>query len=236
VEPVIKLVFMLITLVSATPFEIQPTLDHLNEKATKKSENLYIMDKLQIRTLVTGVGMTLTALQMGLYLAKEEPDLVINVGVAGALNPILELGEVVHLISDRFGDLGVEEVDGSFLDVHELGLIKGNDDPFQKGILHNKAADEFEFLPKVHGITVNTVHGYQSSITAFKKQFNADVETMESAAFFLACLQTKNSFLAIRSISNYVEPRNRKSWKLGLAIDNINQVLIEILNNLRAKN
>lgn len=227
---------MLLTLVSATPFEIKPTLDYLEQNAQKKAENLFVLDQLQIRILITGVGLTLTALQMGLYLAKERPDLVINAGVAGAINQDLNLGDVVQVISEQFGDLGAEDIDGSFLDIHSMGLIAPNDTPFKEGVLHDTEGDKFSFLPKVKGVSVNKVHGHEKSIESFKKQYPVDIETMEGAAFFLACLQTSSSFLAIRSISNYVEPRNRDGWKLGLAIDQLNQVLLKIFNNFLFKN
>ena len=57
---------------------------------------------------------------------------------------------------------------------------------------------------------------------------------MEGAAFFYACLLAKIPFLEIRSISNYVEARNRETWNLPLAINNLNQILIEILEAFRA--
>ena len=39
-------------------------------------------------------------------------------------------------------------------------------------------------------------------------------------------------FLQIRSISNYVETRNRENWNIPLAIQNLNQVLTEMLQAL----
>ncbi len=227
---------MLITIVSATPFEIQPTIDYLTEKGKVESPNLYVLEECKIRILITGVGMTLTALQLGLYLAKEQPNLLINAGVAGAFSKEVSLGDVVHVVSERFGDLGAEDKDGSFIDIHEMGLIKSNDAPFEEGVLLNKQADKFDFLPKVRGITINTVHGQSDSITAFKAKYTVDVETMEGVAFFLAALQTNTPFLAIRSISNYVEARNRDAWELGLAITKLNETLIGFINNFIDKN
>ncbi len=226
---------MLITIVSATPFEIAPTVKYLKEEFDEKDIGLYEKDKLMIRTLVTGVGMPLTAFQLGLYLGKEQPSLLINAGVAGAFNKSLELGAVVNVISDRFGDLGVEEADGSFTDIHEMGLINPNDKPFEQGVLNNKNSEAFNFLKKVSGITINKVHGESASIQQFEKKYSVDVETMEGAAFFMASLQTEVNFLAIRSISNYVESRNRSAWKLELAIDNLNEVLKEIINGFMKK-
>jgi futalosine hydrolase len=166
---------------------------------------------------------------MGKLLAQNEYDLAINVGIAGAFDRKLNMGDVVHVISDRFADLGVEEADGSFTDMHDLGLIKPNTPPFKNGTLVDENSEAFQFLPKVKGLTVNKVHGYTPSIEAIQKKYEADIESMEGAAFFLACQLAKVSFLQIRSISNYVESRNRENWNLPLAIENLNKTLLEIL-------
>jgi futalosine hydrolase len=226
---------MLLTIVSATPFEIAPITKYLKERFDGIDLGLFQKDKLTIRTIITGVGMPLTAFQLGLYLAKEQPDLLINAGVAGAFKKDIALGAVVNIISDRFGDLGVEEADGTFTDVHEMGLIQQDDVPFKKGVLHNIGDPNTTFLPQVSGVTINKVHGSENSIKQFLKKYPVDIESMESAAVFLACLQSNIDFLAIRSISNYVERRNRAAWKLDLAIENLNEVLKQIIESLLQK-
>ncbi len=55
------------------------------------------------------------------------------------------------------------------------------------------------------------------------------METMESAGVFYVCLMEKVNFLAIRAISNFVEPRNKEAWNIPLAIANLNRVLFEII-------
>jgi futalosine hydrolase len=190
---------------------------------------LFQKEELEVTMLVTGVGMTLTALNLGSLFAKQRFDLAINAGIAGAYSTSnLSIGEVVNVVSERFADLGVEEADGRFTDVHELGLLDANAAPFTNGELLNPSAG-FDFLPKAKGLTVNKVHGYQPSIDAILGKYQADVESMETAAFFLACLMATQPFLAIRSISNFVETRNRDAWDLPLAIKNLNDVLIDMV-------
>ncbi|MBK8564227.1 MAG: hypothetical protein IPN76_13040 [Saprospiraceae bacterium] len=81
-------------------------------------------------------------------------------------------------------------------------------------------------------MTVNKVHGFQPSIDAVLKQYPSDVESMEGAAFFLACLMAGQPFLEIRSISNLVEARNREAWDLPKAIQQLNNVLIEMVGTM----
>ena len=85
-------------------------------------------------------------------------------------------------------------------------------------------------LPKAIGITVNKVHGISDSIAELETCFDADVESMEGGAAMYACAKENINFIEIRTISNKVEPRNRANWNIPLAIENLNQTLIAIIN------
>ncbi|MDX1939402.1 MAG: futalosine hydrolase [Saprospiraceae bacterium] len=215
-----------ILIVSATAFEIAPLLEYLKKNFIEHEPFHFQKGEKSVAVLITGVGLPLTAYAMGKVLATKRYDLAINAGIAGAFNRELPIGEVVELISERFGDLGVEEADGSFTDIHTLGLIDPNQTPFQNGILQNP--NPGNFLPTVKGFSVNKVHGFEPNIEAIRQRFPADVETMEGAAFFYACLIENQKFLAIRAISNYVESRNRENWNIPLAIENLNEIILEI--------
>jgi len=217
---------------SATPFEVAPFRQYLNDQFWPHSDILFQKEELEIKLLVTGVGMTVTAFNLGGLFAKQRFDLAINAGIAGAFSRSLSIGDVVNVTSERFADLGVEEADGRFTDIHELGLVDANAPPFTEGELLNSNAAGFDFLPKCKGLTINKVHGYQPSIDALRSKYDADVESMEGAAFFLACLLAGQPFLQIRSVSNYVETRNRAAWDLPKAITNLNEVLIELVKTM----
>ncbi|MCR9289558.1 MAG: futalosine hydrolase [Bacteroidetes bacterium] len=220
---------MKLLIVSATPFEIAPLINHLGQNFEKKTESVFSKNELEITILITGVGIAYTGYSLGKLLTQNTYDFAINVGIAGAFNRNLKIGEVVQVISERFGDLGVEEADGTFTDMHELGLLPPNDPPFENGLLLDKNSEAFQFLKKVNGLTINKVHGYTNSIEAIQKKYAVDIESMEGAAFFLACKLEEIPFLQIRSISNYVESRNRENWNLPLAIENLNKTVIEML-------
>jgi futalosine hydrolase len=55
---------------------------------------------------------------------------------------------------------------------------------------------------------------------------------MEGIAFFHACLHHSLDFLELRSISNYVESRNRAAWNIPLAIQNVNNLVIRYFADL----
>lgn len=223
---------MNILIVSATSFEIAPFIKYLEEKAEKASFFDFKLNGHTIYPLVTGVGALNTAFGMARYKGLEEADIAINVGVAGAYYPSLKKGEVVEILTDRFADLGIEEADGSFTDVFDLGLTKAEQYPYTRGWIRNTKNKYKTKLKPVIGLTVNKVHGTTESIDKIKSKYDADVESMEGAGFLYACRMAEINCNQIRAISNHVEPRNKNNWKIELAIDNLNKELIRFITEL----
>lgn len=221
---------MRLLLVAATPFEIVPLLSWFETDWSVHPEQGFEKHGVIVQPLITGVGMVATTWQLGVCFAENRPDLAINAGIAGALDLNLQIGNVLNVTSERFGDLGVEEADGGFTDLFELGLQEPDHLPFSNALLQNPQVAHGGFLPQASGLTVQKVHGSATSIAAVRRKYpDAQVESMEGAAFFYACLQAKVAFWQIRSISNLVEPRNREGWNLPLAIHNLNETLRQML-------
>ena len=210
---------MKILVVSATEKEIFPALNKI------KSFN---RDYLVVDVLVTGIGAVFTTYLLSRKLSEKEYDLVINAGIAGSFNPDLNIGDTVYVESDQFADLGIEHKD-EFYTVFEKGFLPKNQFPFKNALLENPYDFDFD-LKKVSAITVNTTHGCKKNIDLFKNKFKADIETMEGAGFFYVCLNEGVKFLQIKSISNYVEERDEAKWNIPLAIKNLNQQLLEIID------
>jgi len=221
---------MKILIVAATEFEIAPTIDFLKNKATKKGSEFFL-NKNSIQILFTGVGVPAVIYGLLKKFSKEDFDLVIQAGIAGTFSLNNPIGFVVEVVSDRFADIGVEENDGNFTSVFEMELSNANHFPYTDGWLKNNTISDFTNLKKVNGITVNTASGTQTNIDKIKNKYpKAEIETMEGAAFHFICLQEQKSFFQIRSISNLVEPRNKKNWNIKHAIYQLNSVVIEFLS------
>jgi futalosine hydrolase len=220
-----------IVVVAATKMEMLPLLRQWEPYEVPDAPGLYNVEMRSVRLLITGVGMTATAFALGQYLERYPATrLVINAGIAGALDTRLELGSVVHVVTERFGDLGADDATGQFIDFTQNGLIPSDEPPFSGGRLINSMASDAAFLPNVHGITVQRVHGEASGIEAFQRQYpDVQVESMEGAAVFYACLQAGVPFLQIRAISNYVEARNVARWVIGPAVTNLCKTLTELV-------
>jgi futalosine hydrolase len=189
----------------------------------------YTYGGASVTVCITGVGLPLTAFALGRHLATHRYDLLVQAGVAGAIDRQLALAQVVEVVSECFADVGVEEADGTFTSATAMGLIAADAPPFAQGRLW-KGDTSAVFLPQVHGISVNTVHGQTESVLRTMAQYPfAQVESMEGAAFFYAALLSGCRFVQVRSISNYVERRQRENWRLHEAIASLNVVLQEML-------
>ncbi len=223
---------MKVLIVAATSYEIAPFFDFMDKKGTKKSFFEYEYRGHSIYPLVTGVGALNTAFSIARYKGTEEVDIVINVGIAGAFEGKYLPGDVVEIVMDRFADLGVEESDGSFTDVFDLDLINKDQYPYDDGWIRNKKPKLNPGLPEVRGLTVNKVTGTVRSIAEIRDKYTADVESMEGAGFLYACRMLDVHCHQIRGISNMIEPRNKQNWRIDHAIDNVNEVLIQMLNTL----
>jgi len=217
---------MNILIVSATQFEVKPLLDYLHITGTEigiHKGSIQIQEN-SVTVLITGIGMVNTAYMMGKY-NKSSYDLVINVGVCGSFNRNLDLGELVNITEDILSELGAENSD-TFLTYDQLNL-EG------KHIFKNRFIAKHKLIHQLKegkGITVNTIHGNETSILKVTELYNPDIESMEGAAFFAACEQNITDFIQIRSVSNYVEKRDKSKWNMPLAIENLNNFLITLLN------
>ncbi len=218
---------MKILVVSATQFEVKPLLDFLGIALPTTGMNNANIDfeNKDIQVLITGVGMVNTAFMMGRYI-NSLYDIVINVGVCGAFDRQLELGQLVHITSDILSEMGAEDGD-EFLTYDKLNL-PGEHIFSENYTISNPFIDS---LKKVKGITVNTVHGNEININKVQQLYHPDVESMEGAAFFAGCTRAGGDFIQIRAISNYVEKRDKSKWQMPLAIKNLNDFLINFINS-----
>jgi futalosine hydrolase len=237
--------------VSATTFEIRPFLSACTlQKQEGDFLSRYVFRNFTLDVLIPGVGIMLTAFHLGRQLTAQHYDFAINAGIAGTFNKNIPMGTVVNVTEDCISELGAE--DGTnFLSVFELGLMDPDTFPYRNGKLVNtnirgwgmgdgrsemgkQGVERFlkiaEKLPQVSGITVNTAHGSIEGVERVIKQFNADIESMEGAAFIYACQASHIPCLQIRAISNHVEERNKSKWDMDLALKNLNFFLIGLFN------
>jgi futalosine hydrolase len=162
-----------------------------------------------------------------------KPDFAINSGIAGSFTDLVSTGEVVIAVNECFADLGIEDKD-SFHTLAEAGLEGAEDYPFVNGWIaaDKKIISRFNYLKPVKSITVNTATGSDTTIGRLVEKFKPDIETMEGASFFYLCRREAIPFMAVRSISNRIEPRNKAGWNIKLALDNLAASLYDVFLTL----
>ncbi len=217
-------------LVAATENEVNSLLQNFTFQEEHELYSRFRFNKHQIDVLITGVGMVYTTFYLTRLLNTKKYDWVINAGIAGSFAPDIAVGQVVNVIQETMADLGIETSTG-FHTLFEENISNPFQPPFKEGTLNtiyhfHRLAD----LKKVKGITVNTVHGNEKTIAQVKNKFNPQIESMEGAAVFLVCLMQNQPFIEIRSISNRIEKRDKSAWDIPLAIKNLTNALLEIID------
>jgi hypothetical protein len=199
----------------------------------KELECLPPILRKEAHTLVTGVGipLTLVRLQDALYHKFKRPPgvthslppiTVVQVGIAGAFpESVLEMGQVVQVSQDVYGDLGFEipthtEDQEPFLPLEATQFAEGYHQPYSFKLLPNSN------LASVRAITVQTCTGTESTAHQRRKIFGADIETMEGAPV-VQILQTTDRAFQIRSISNRVGLRDINTKKIQIALNSLTE-------------
>ena len=182
-----------------------------------------------LSVLITGVGSPRTVYSLTKTLSESSFDRVVNLGVAGSFRKHFQPGILLEITEDRFADIGIDD-NGSFMSIFDSGLCDKDRFPFRDGKLIN-SSPILEGIQKAKGITVNTVSGSEKIIRDWVNKYDHDVESMEGAAVLMVCLIEDVPLVQVRSVSNYVTPRNRGTWKLEEAIDSLNKWLISFVSN-----
>jgi futalosine hydrolase len=205
---------MKILVVAATDIEIAP----------------FLAQNAMTDTLITGVGAPACMYALTKSLLQNRYDFVVQAGIAGTFKNQYPLGQTFAVKTDLFADLGIHEKE-TFFTLFEKGFANENAFPNTNGRMENESENYFSLKP-VNAITINTVSDSLVQTELYKKKFDADIESMEGAAFHYVCIQEKIPFLQIRSISNFVGERVKTNWKMKEAIDSLNESLIRIVNDL----
>ena len=198
----------------------------------KKAGNLfsYQTQNHTIELLITGVGSVNTTYCLQNYLQHKQPEIVIQYGIAGIKQNFIELGNCFFIVEDCFADVGVFEY-GEYKNLFDMNLANADEMPFTTQKLMNNTTCNLKIaaLQKASSRSVNLIEGDETRLHLLNKKYDTDAESMEGAAFHFVMLQTKIPFLQIRSASNIIGERDKSKWKMKLAIDKINEVVLNII-------
>jgi futalosine hydrolase len=221
-------------LVTATAFEVQPTLLAQGLKGGAIS-GLGVAGTLvqseRFDCLVTGVGQLQCAAHLSALLARNRYHAVVQAGLAGSFKATYPKLSVVCVAEELLADLGAES-NGSYLDLIEIGLLQGHQAPFVNGALQANEGGLFDScsLPRVRSVTVNRTLGDHRSIGWVEGRYAPDIVNMEGAAMFYVCLLAGVPFLELRAVSDMVGPRDKAQWDIPGAVAALNAELGRVLN------
>jgi len=224
-----------IVIIAATKKEVEPLLLKM-DKVMYTPQGDYMIEcyykQLRVIFVITGVGMVATT-RFTTVTREIKREATFNIGICGSFNRNLEIGTVVNVVEDCIAELGAEDGE-DFLTLEEMGINEPSrfdvSMPMEKDF--NPVVD---LLPKVNGITVNTVHGNEKSIDKVVARLHPMVESMEGAGFFYSSTHNIEPYAQIRAVSNFVEQRNKNAWNIPLAINNLTDKMIEILDYFNLK-
>ena len=213
-------------IISATEAECAPVL-HEMTRCKAISPCLYsgIFHEHPVEVLFTGIGVVATTFRLTQTLMRRPYCRAISIGIAGSFTDDIAIGETVQITEDCFADVGIDD-NGQFRSLREEGLTC--DDVDGEFIINPFPLPSFH--RKVRGITVQTASGTKNRIDELTRRFHPQVETMENAAFFYVCRMMQIPFASFRAISNSVEPRNRKNWRIAEAVESVHETLVNLLN------
>jgi len=125
-------------------------------------------------------------------------------------------------------------MNGEFLTQFEKKWLNENEFPFKNGFLQTNFTliKQISQLSKVRGITVNTISNNPEILKNRRIKFNADIETMEGAAFMYVCLNENIECIQIRAISNKMIENEIFKLNVENSVSKLNSFIIDFINSL----
>lgn len=172
-----------------------------------------------VQLAVTGVGLLATMFNLMKLIKEDNPDILIQFGIAGTFNNSAPIGTAVAVKSDCVAEMGVWENE-TYADIFDMGLTAANTPPFDGKRITNPHLNLFKAagLPEAVAVSVNRISTNPREIALYKDHYEAEIESMEGAALHFAGVSLQIPFLQIRGISNLVGERNKTNWKINEAM------------------
>ena len=192
--------------------DIEYNTGYYSDRNTEKPD-------IQVDILTTGIGMVNAAIKTTEFLAKERPDIIINVGCAGAHDETLNLGDVVigekclstsNLIIDRKNDIHHYGMRCSSTNTDCIKQWNADSDllnfiNYEKYDELKTYKDDNKSIVK-HGV-IGSSDIWLDNIPRVKWSqnfFGTDCEEMEAASIAQVAYLHEIPFMAIKDISNSV--------------------------------
>lgn len=224
---------MKIGIITATCEEIRAIKKYIDNIKVEKVYDLefYIGNIFEHQVIVceSGVGKVNASRTTQVLIDRYDVNYVFNMGVAGAVNEKLKIGDIVV---------------GKYLVQHDFDITKFN---HEKGYIPNvgtkiMASDTLLNLLEVDdGLVVGTIATGDIFCTdknmslKIHNKFNADCVEMEGGAIAQVCYLSKIPFLVLRSISDVVNGTNEIDYDKFVvnSANKVAQILVKIISKIK---
>ncbi|WP_338750279.1 5'-methylthioadenosine/S-adenosylhomocysteine nucleosidase [Bacillus sp. FJAT-52991] len=198
---------MKIAIIGAMEEEVTILRDHMDIKQVETIANseytIGTMNSAEVVLLRSGIGKVNAAMTTSVLLQHFQPDVIINTGSAGGLNPDLNVGDVVISTEVRHHDVDVTAFGYEYGQVPQLPAAFQADEKLLNIALN--CAKEEEGIQVVKGL-IATGDSFMSDperVKFISTKFN-DLQAveMEAAAIAQVAHQFSTPFVVIRSLSD----------------------------------
>ena len=193
----------------------------------------------------TGLGAVNTAHAVTRSLEAQSPDVVMQIGVAGAyVGGCLQVGDLAVAAEEVYGDLGVVTPDG-WRPADESGIplavVEGTalfnrvpvDEALGRRAVEILRASDTGRVERGPFVTVQSCSGTVALGAERERRVpGALCESMEGAAAAHVCTLYGVPFVEVRGISNAVEDRDLSHWDLPLASRRAQEAALRLLKEL----
>ncbi len=226
-----------IGIVVAIEEEMKAILNIMSETKVEQVYNLrFIEGKIQQIECVlirSGVGKVNAARATQIMISKYDLQYVINIGVGGSINPLLDIGDVLIAKQVVQHDFDVTAFG------HSKGYISGVGDKIECDIqLVNEIEQIIQSIPersyKIKMGVIATGDIFCTEVwmkDKIRAKFDADVVDMECAAIAQVCYLDNIPFIGIRGISDTPNGKNSKTFDENVKVvsKRCSNILKEIL-------
>ena len=226
-----------IGIIVAIDEEREEILDMMKDTEVKQVYNLrFIQGTIEGKKCIlikSGIGKVNAARAAQTMLDHFKVDYVINLGGAGSLNSLLDIGDVVIAKKVIQHDFDITAFGHSKGYITGVGaFIESNPDLVEEFGSVLEETPEKNYKIKLGIVATGDIFCTESWMKdKIRAKFNADVEDMECAAIAQVCYLSEKPFIAIKSISNTLKGDNAISYSnnVKLASKRCANVLKEFL-------
>lgn len=184
----------------------------------------------EIDVCETGFGIFQTTFKVTKAISQKKYHLALKASFCNAYKPDLQIGEVVNVIKDKPGDIGIP-VESGFSDLYDLGLINNESFPHFKGAFINMNNSYMNVLLPFRKVVSVTVNQYADTThyAAKREKYKADIETGDGLGFVYPCMYERQPFYQINAVERNLATGE---YDVEKARQKLNDTLFDILQKL----